>query len=339
MKKERLFYLDFVRAVATIIIVLTHYNAIFLYTNPPMPEKAVLGISFANVYIGDFGVSLFLTISGAALMYVYQEELKCRDFYRKRFLNIYPMYWIGFILAFLIEFYKNRGFNPDIPRYKIIYSFLGIDKYMSNFGDINFSLVGEWFLGLIIVFYLLFPLIRKWMNTSSISLGVIATIVFIVFLVMNFDQNSILLPVLLPRILFGMYFVKSKRKVNLPVAVVSLAILVINYLAAPSINRDLQATYVGICGFLVLVYIADYLRWVPFRRLCSLICKYSYAIFIVHHMVILQIVSRMDLNALTRTYSYLLFMTCCIAVFAVAYLLQRIYDSIMELFKKDERSV
>lgn len=34
MGKERLFYLDFVRALAAISIVITHYNAIFLYANP-----------------------------------------------------------------------------------------------------------------------------------------------------------------------------------------------------------------------------------------------------------------------------------------------------------------
>ena len=31
MPRERLFYLDFIRAIAAIAIVITHYNAIFLY--------------------------------------------------------------------------------------------------------------------------------------------------------------------------------------------------------------------------------------------------------------------------------------------------------------------
>ena len=66
MSKERLFYLDFVRAFATIVILLTHYNAIYLYAG--MPEKAVISTTVCNIYIGDFGVSLFLIISGAALM-------------------------------------------------------------------------------------------------------------------------------------------------------------------------------------------------------------------------------------------------------------------------------
>lgn len=42
MKRERIFYLDFVRAVATISIIFTHYNALFIYnTSIPMPQKAI----------------------------------------------------------------------------------------------------------------------------------------------------------------------------------------------------------------------------------------------------------------------------------------------------------
>ena len=68
MKKERLFYLDFVRAIAAMAIVITHFNARYLYLNPPAPEKAVFTTFIGNLYIGDWGVSLFFIISGAALM-------------------------------------------------------------------------------------------------------------------------------------------------------------------------------------------------------------------------------------------------------------------------------
>ena len=38
MKKERIFYLDFVRAIATIAILLTHYNALYVY----MADESVM---------------------------------------------------------------------------------------------------------------------------------------------------------------------------------------------------------------------------------------------------------------------------------------------------------
>ena len=90
MKKERLFYLDFVRAIATISIVLTHFNARFLYLNPPAPEKAVITTTVANIYIGGWGVSLFFIISGAALMYVYQEKCELKTFLQKKIFKYLP---------------------------------------------------------------------------------------------------------------------------------------------------------------------------------------------------------------------------------------------------------
>ena len=68
MKRERLFYLDFVRALAAIAIVITHYNAIFLYMNPQITNCYIIDAYVFNVYIGSFGVSLFLIISGASLI-------------------------------------------------------------------------------------------------------------------------------------------------------------------------------------------------------------------------------------------------------------------------------
>lgn len=50
MGKERLFYLDFVRALAAISIVITHYNAIFLYANPQINNCYVIH-AFILIYI------------------------------------------------------------------------------------------------------------------------------------------------------------------------------------------------------------------------------------------------------------------------------------------------
>ena len=92
MGKERLFYLDFVRALAAISIVITHYNAIFLYANPQINNCYVIHAFIFNIYIGGFGVSLFLIISGAALMYVYGQACNLKKFYLKRFKTLYPMF-------------------------------------------------------------------------------------------------------------------------------------------------------------------------------------------------------------------------------------------------------
>lgn len=104
MKKERLFYLDFIRTIATISILLTHFNAIYIFSYPEQSDKAVITSRVFGLYIGDFGVSLFFIISGAALMYIYGEKMDLKTFYYKRFKSIFPMFWLAYFFAFFILF-------------------------------------------------------------------------------------------------------------------------------------------------------------------------------------------------------------------------------------------
>ena len=166
VKRERLYYLDFIRAISTIVIVLTHFNAIYLYNvSPVRPECAVITLWVSNIYIGAFGVSLFLIISGAALMYVYGErKFDWKRFYKQRFLTIYPMFWIAYFGVFLYHTYKYGGIMQGIPKKNIIFTILGMDGLMLNAGVRVFYLIGEWFLGCIVLIYAVFPLIRKSVN-------------------------------------------------------------------------------------------------------------------------------------------------------------------------------
>ena len=51
MKRERIFYLDFVRALAVFLIFLTHFNAryLYFYMTPEMPQNAILTLNPFNI--------------------------------------------------------------------------------------------------------------------------------------------------------------------------------------------------------------------------------------------------------------------------------------------------
>ena len=89
--RERIFYLDFIRTIAVILIIITHYNAAFVFgLEPALTDRCVITEFPFGIYVGDLGVSLFLIISGAALMYVYEGDFDIKLFYKKRFWAIYP---------------------------------------------------------------------------------------------------------------------------------------------------------------------------------------------------------------------------------------------------------
>lgn len=325
MKKERLFYLDFIRAIAVVSILLTHFNARYLYLSPPMPEKAVITTTVSNIYIGNWGVSLFFIISGAALMYVYQDRLDIKKFYKKRFLSIYPMFWIAYIFAFLFLFYTNKSVpGGGSPKINFIFTVLGLDGMLAAYIP-TFYILGEWFLGTIILMYILFPLLRKGVLSHPVlTAAVIAGIYVVMFSVTDVDISIIVLT-RLPEIAFGMYFVRWGKKINWKIAAAALIVLIANGIISPSLPPMLQTTYVGIASFIVLVYISYFLKFPVCVNISSAVSKYSYAVFLVHHVVIAKMMSTFDLAGIPVLHSYILFVATCTVIAFLSVLLYRFH--------------
>ena len=338
MKRERLFYLDLIRAFATVIIIITHYNAVFLYLMPEEKDKIIITSRVANLYIGDFGVSLFLIISGASLMYVYQEKLDLKKFVKKRFLGIYPMFWIAYILAFVYMFYNQRTFAVDVPRKNFIFTILGIDGYVSTLKPIGtFYLVGEWFIGLILMMYVVFPILRKLIIKYPIPTAVGIMIMYILSII--FVDRNVELFVRIPEFAFGMYFVRYIKKVKWPAVIVSVVVILYNSFLTPPFNNNIQTTYIGICAFLILVWLADYVKVFWLENICSIISKYSYAIFLVHHFIIFRVTERYNLYELTRLGTVSAFLTCVVFTAAGAFILYQIDKNVRSIFtKKSEKN-
>lgn len=330
-RKERLFYLDFVRTVAVISIVTTHFNARYLYLDPPLPEKAVITTTVSNIYLGDWGVALFFIISGAALMYVYGEKCVIKQFYKKRFLSIYPMFWIAYIVAFWGLSYMNKSIlGGGVPKFNFIFTILGFDGLLCE-NIPTFYVLGEWFLGAIILMYILFPVLRKMVNNRPIItiVGIHMIYFYIVFFYHLSFNPAKLIFTRLPEIVFGMYFVKWRKKVDWKVALTALIVLVLNGVLKPGWSDIMQTTYVGIASFLVLVYLSYFMenRWCQWGA--AIISKYSYAIFLVHHVIIGCMMATFDLTTITRLHSYLLFMTISIVIGFMAFLLYHFHSYLM----------
>ena len=164
-KKERLFYLDFIRVVAMMLVVIYHF---FKHFDISFNISAFnpLKLEFIHLNLGFLGVTLFFIISGASLMYNYSEKIDYKRYFKRRFKSIYPMFWIAYTVAFLYNFIANGNIDDTIPRSRLILSFLGIDGYFQYLAP-NFYILGEWFLGAIIFIYIIFPLYRKLLKKNK----------------------------------------------------------------------------------------------------------------------------------------------------------------------------
>lgn len=313
--KKRVFYLDFIRAIATITIILTHFNAVFIYSEPQMLDKVIITYKIFNLYIGDFGVSLFLIVSSAALTLTYEHKLEFQTYFKKRISTIYPMFYFTYAVFFLFEFYRNKGIDKSHSLWRFVFTVGGVDGLFSLVTP-TFYLIGEWFLGFIIIFYMVFPMLRYFLyNFEMITI----LLTFFLFGIGLFLSKNVPMPgaaillVRLPELVFGMVYIKHLKKVKMPLLFICITVILGNTLIRPNIDVNIQTAYVGIASFCVLSFISSFLenkisRWV------SLICRYSYPIFLVHHYIIWRVAANFNLSNLTMLEVYLMFAVCLILI-------------------------
>ena len=151
--QQRLFYLDVIRVASAILIVIYHFSF-----SLPWPVDVLH--STVNGSWGMTPVYCFFMVSGAALMHRYgkEEGFKIGKFYSRRFLGIYPLFWIAYLIGFFAVYWQ-LGHLYDVPSWSLIWSIIGLDGWVVNWVP-TFYMVGEWFLGSIIMLYLAFPAVR-----------------------------------------------------------------------------------------------------------------------------------------------------------------------------------
>ena len=154
--------LDVVRLAALLPVLCYHYCI----------EAARLGFAVPTALIGrgmadwvEVGLAWFFLLSGAALCLQWQGRFDARRYFVGRAAATYPAFWLGFGALFLYGEVLH-GNNADISRWRVIFSVLGLDGYLAPV-TVTFYKIGEWFLGVILILYLVFPLLLRCMETAA----------------------------------------------------------------------------------------------------------------------------------------------------------------------------
>lgn len=114
--------------------------------------------------LGYCGVEMFLFISGMGLVYAIHKQDLVR-FYIRRFLRVYPSFWIWFTLSTLI---RNDSMS--------LMDYLGRITFYSNW--MQDMLAYKWYIAAIMMFYLWFPF--YYIVLKKIKYPIIFTILIIV---------------------------------------------------------------------------------------------------------------------------------------------------------------
>ena len=166
---KRLLWLDISKGLAILWVVYFHfYRTYFEHGELPPADWSSFITGAETVFralwlqisgLGFHAVGVFIILSGWALMESTARRadlntLQWGEWYRSRFFRLYPMYWVAH-LVYLVSPFVVR---PEPVDSRIFLSLLGL-----RFVDIqmNFYYLNPawWYFGMLIQFYLLFPLL------------------------------------------------------------------------------------------------------------------------------------------------------------------------------------
>lgn len=343
--KNRILYYDVIRAVACLSVLIIHFNAsfsawsggVFTYPNAVFPNN----IFNNSVYLGDFGVSLFFILSGAAMFRTYGErEISLGAFYRKRFLSLYPMFWLAWFAAAAVGALVYGGIGSGGVG-ALLATASGMDGYLMSlgYGGLGaFYKVGEWFLGCMILLYLIIPLLLRGMKKHPLlTLGLSIA----VSILLHGKTLNIFFLRRVPEVVFGMafdrYFRPQRGKARAFWIVGTLVGILVLSAAGPKIvpaGYGLEAC-VGICAltFLLLTLLFQDARDARLIRPVSWIARYSYPIFLIHHQVCDYMAKRFYLPDLPKGTLYFAFLVYLTITALLAVLLARTSRAVVGWFK------
>ncbi len=308
-----MFYLDFIRAVALVAILVIHFNATVTgyFT---LPHKLFVSVLPFGIYLGDFGSSLFFMVSGAALALTVPSDQSPLTFYKKRVRAIYPLFWLAWAICFSIRFVSKPGYYEGAKTLTLLLTVTGLDNFAVAAGwvGMDFACVGEWFLGSILFIYLLFPLLQRGLLRRPWLTWGLALLLCLPVHLAGWDANLVAIHIL--EFLFGMLFLRLSVKAKVALAVVCAA--------ATPLCQPLDAKITcALCSAAVFTLLAGVARFLdrPWPRvICAKLAALSYAVFLVHHVLIQRLVEKFDLAALSRRDTALLFLAYLAATWAAA---------------------
>lgn len=313
MNYKKIASLDFVRAISVLFIIIFHYCAIILFD-----QKIDINISrYVFPLFGALGVSFFIIISGGGIYNSIKKDFRLMNFYKKRLLSIYPTYYVAYAITVLLLFVISGRviFQGDISN--LLWTLLGLDGFLSSRVN-TYYLIGEWFLGFIIIMYFLFPIIRffyiknryaTFLAAIAISLLSVHYNSFLYEYVFLWNKRDIWNPLArLPEFILGMYLFEiiSENKRSAIKAITLIALFVISIYLIHD-HRDMVINEFRnipfFCSVLVLMVLTfEYLfKIIHFNHIISFLSKYSFLAFLYHHQVLSVINAKVNLHAMDKT--------------------------------------
>ena len=317
--RPRVFYLDFIRAISICLIIIYHYNLLTLKLQ--VSDNAVL---WKETLLGVIGVSLFIILSGASLMLSTKEDYNTKTFVKKRFLSIYPLFWVTYATTFLTFIIIHHKLPVSAPPLTFLLTIVGLDGFLL-YALPNYYLLGEWFLGFIIIMYMIFPFLRYLF--TKYALFAILLCFCITLLVTRYYQSEMAFDrfplIRLMEFILGMSFVylfDSNNKV-LNFILIGISGVLFYFSFTLNVPPPFNWTIPGLSLFICLACVSELFNNLLVTAFIRFLSAYSYGAFLIHHVVFYQFLPFFKDQHLNIINNYLLFSLFLVFIYILSFLL------------------
>lgn len=351
-ENKRIISMDLIRIFSCLCVITCHFNAsisglnngVFVYANSVVPNFYLEN----RLYLGDIGTSLFFILSGASSMLSYKKG-SARLFYKKRFLSMFPMFYVAYIVATIADFFIQKGFTG--ADWKLfLFSLIGFDGYLASLGFIGYDFykLGEWFLGCILSLYLVFPWLHKSLEKKPICTTVLVCGTYVCYEVWAhmhgtaFASNSFFLRI--PEFLLGMLFIKYnlQRKTKLTLGIASIA-AILGWLLRNHITPLTFCICMCLLLFAGITWLGNRITGNTIPKILFELSGLTYPVFLVHHWMISRLVVGFDLANMSRRSSILFYAMYLLLSFMLANILKQVTSKtqniLSELFSREAASI
>lgn len=294
---------------------------------------------------GYAGVDFFFVLSSFLLTYLALKEFEVtsgfskRNFFIRRALRIFPLYFLVLIFSFLILPLAGSYFNYSIslPQQEWMYVF-----FLSNYdyADSIFALKFLWSIGVEEQFYLLFLISSTFIIKRPLFIIIFLLAVFVLFMLIaeannfNFYTHTI---THFPKFLAGiagahLYYKNNYKSANiLFLLVVSFVLL---FIPQPDLITHLLLSLLFICIIMLAVKYASGLKKNIFYRFTETWGNYTYGLYVYSGFVI-----TFNSKFIHIDNAVLNFAVCLLLLLIVSYLSYHFYEKWFLALKKYFRTV
>lgn len=334
MKKDRILYLDLVRILSFIMVTMYHFTV--AAETFGVNAKLEVYKSVSHI-LAPLALSAFFMVSGAALIFHYTDHFSVKEFYKKRFFGIFPLFWLAYLFAFLDYFYQ-AGRMPEAPKINFLLTVIGMDGYLCDYVP-TFYLLGEWFLGMLIILYLLFPLYRLVMLKCKYILPV----VFLAGSVCLLFVNPFPMVIEKNLIVCSFYFVlgmmiemirretdketfAKRRRIAAAVGLILFILLLVVEKTAIPMNSYCKIFLRTLSCYAMIMEAAERIKGRRVREVIDALGRHSYAFFLIHHVFLHRYLARWSGAVLSGSNTLVLFVSSMLYIYLLAVALDKVYS-------------